>query len=98
LAHACRRRTRTRLLSLRRCLRGCAAYSRIRRNRVNQSMPTVPVICQGLGYLPLPAYDSRNSHRFRFNLSGWKAIDLAPLPTTDWSDGCSRGMERIGLR
>jgi hypothetical protein len=44
---------------------------------VNQSMPTVPVICQGPGY-PLPVYDSRNSHRFLFNLS--KAIDLAPLP------------------
>jgi hypothetical protein len=82
-------------LWLRRYLRGRAAYSRRRCNRVNQSMPTVPVICRGPGY-PLPVYDSRNSHRFLFNLS--KAIDLAPLPITDWSDGCSRGMERIDLR
>ena len=65
LAHACRRRTRTRLLSLRRCLRGCAAYSRRRRNRVNQSMPTVPVIYQGLGYLPFTSV---------------RLLKLSPLP------------------
>jgi len=47
---------------------------------------------------PLPAYESRTSHRFRFNLSRWKGIDLAPIPTTDWSDECSRETEKIDLR